>query len=326
MYKRLLQSYHELKEAGSASDFPNILADVMYKELNKSYEAVSQEWRKICKIGRLSDFKSNTRVMLHGFGNLDKIVKAGVRVGEYKDKALSDSKYQIQLDTDGLAFTIGREVIINDDQNALLQIPQMLGYTSGRTLNENIVNMIEGDHKAYDGASLFALAHANYGNTSLANTTAGATAVKAAVNAIEKATDSVTGKKLGLKAKYLVTGIDLQFEAEELLKSMQFMPVSTNGGGTYNSIQGRLTPVVLPDITSTTAWYVMADPTLYPTVEVAFLNGKETPDIMVRKPEMVSIAGGDDAYGYEFDDLKYKVRFDYALALAFYQGIYRGKA
>jgi hypothetical protein len=274
----------------------------------------------------MNDFRPHDRPMLHGFGSLDKIVKAGIRVGPYKDRPLDDSKYQIQLDTDGMVFSIPREVIINDDTNALNQVPTMLGIAAARTLNEGIVNLLEGDHLAANNARLFAAAHSNSGNTALANTVAAKTAVKTAVNAIEKATDSKTGKRIGLKAKYLVTGIDLQFEAIELLKSMQFIPISTEGGGMYNSLANRLTPVVLEDITSSTAWYVMAEPTLFPVLEVGFLNGKETPDLMIQKPTMAKMAGGDDPWGYEFDELKYKVRYDYAMRVAYHQGIYRGKA
>jgi len=327
MYKRLLDMYRELKEAGSISDFPNILGDVMHKELLRSFESVSGSAKLICKKGLLTDFRSHDRVMLHGFPNLNKIATGGKRVGEYKDNKLSDNKYSIQLDTEGLAFSIGRELIINDDKNALKQVPEMIGYSAARTVNEAIVNMIEGDHKTYDGSSLFAVAHANYGTTALSNTSAGKAAVQAAVNAIEKATDSVTGKKLGLKAKYLVTGIDLQFVAIELLKALNFLPVSTNGGGTYNGlVDARLIPVVIPEITSATAWYVIAEPTIMPVIEIGYLNGKETPDLLMRKPTMVNLAGGDDPFGYEFDDILYKVRFDYGLKLGYYQSIYRGKA
>lgn len=326
MHKRLIDMYTELRESGSVSDFPNILGNVMYKELQKSFESVSSVWRNICQISRLSDFKPHDRVMLHGFGGLDKIVSGGVRVGNYKDRAIQDNKYSIQLDTDGAAFSIGRELIINDDQNALSQIPMMLGISAARHLNEGVVGLLEGDTLSADGNRLFSTNHANYGTTALANTAAGKAAVIAAITAIEKSTDIKTGKKLGLKAKYLVTGVDLQFEAIELLKSMNFIPVSTSGGGTVNGLEGRLIPLVLPDITSATAWYVMAEPTLFPALEVGFLNGKQTPDIMVRKPEMVNLAGGDDMFGYEFDDLLYKVRYDFALKAAYHQGIYRGKA
>ena len=325
MHKRLIDMYSDLKESGSISDFPNILGNVMYKQLQKSFEAVSTTWRQVVSISRLADFKPHDRTMLHGFGGLDKIVKNGVRVGDYKDRAIQDSKYQIQLDTDGAAFSIGRETIINDDQNALSQVPSMLGLASARHLNEGITGLLAADSLSADGDRLFSVDHANYSNIALANTAAGKAAVIAAINKIEKSTDIKTGKRIGLKAKYLVTGIDLQFAAIELLKAMNFIPVTTTGGGTANGLEGRLIPIVLPDLPAS-AWYVMAEPSLFPAIEVGFLNGKQTPDLLVRKPEMVNLAGGDDMFGYEFDDLLYKVRYDFALKVAYHQGIFRGKA
>ena len=326
MYKRLIDMYHTLREAGSVSDFPYLLGNTMYKSLMKNFEAVSSEWRKIVRIGNLNDFKSHDRVILHGAPNLNKIVKAGRRVGGYDDWQMKEDKYSIQLDTEGLQFTIGREVIINDDLDGLKAVPLFMGNAAGRTLNEGIVDLIEGDHLCYHGKTLFHADHSNRGSTTLANTVAGKAAVQAAINAIEKATDSSTGKKIGLKAKYIVTGIDLQFVVAELLKSVKFENVSTTGGSEFNSLAGRLTQVVLPDISSATSWYVMADPVVYPTIEVGFLHGKQTPDMLMKKAEMVNLVGGDDPYGYEFDDITYKIRYDNGMKLGAYQGMYRGKA
>ena len=49
-------------------------------------------------------------------------------------------------------------------------------------------------------------------------------------------------------------------------------------------------------VNSPTAWEVLYDPVALPTVEVAFLNGKDTPDVLTAGPD------------YQFDRLGISVR------------------
>ena len=85
-------------------------------------------------------------------------------------------------------------------------------------------------------------------------------------------------------------------------------------------LEGALDIVVDPFLTSATAWYVLADPNDAPTVIVGFLNGRQTPVLLVEKPTMTQVAGGDDEYEFEFDVLRYKVRYDYGGATALWWG------
>lgn len=60
------------------------------------------------------------------------------------------------------------------------------------------------------------------------------------------------------------------------------------------------------------AWYVLADPNLSPAITVSFLNGVEEPALLLKRAEMISlVGGGEDPYGYAFDDMTYKVRYDF---------------
>lgn len=325
MRRSLLMMYHDLKESGSESDWPNLLGDTLHKKLLERFKGWPSPWRQYCLIGDLADFKKHDRIILSEAPDLLKIAPDGV----YKDAKFSDAKYVIQGETWGRTFTVTRTAIINDDLGGIAKMPMMFGRATVRTLVKAILFMLAGGQKAYDGKVLFHLDHANYGNTALANTAAGMAAVAAGMAAVEKATDPDTGEPLGLVAKYLLTGTTLGQIALQLVKSAQILPVSTSGGGTFNPI-GRLTPLIDPLIDtqlSTTFWAVLADPQDCPTVEVGFLDGKEEPDLLVKKAEMQRIVGGgEDPYGYEFDDIKYKVRHDWGIQLGYYQGIYRGKA
>lgn len=319
--KTLLDQYHTLKESGSTSDFPNILANVMYKTLLDKFRGVNSPWKQYTMQSDLADFKTHNRVLVSEAPDLVEVAEGG----EYSDSNLKDYNYGIALQTFGRTFSLSRQAVINDDLNALKQQPARFGRSAARTLAKRVIGAIEGDGNTYDGVSMFSLGHGNSANTSLTNDVTGANAVQAAMTKIKKATDPDTGEKMGLEPKFLLVAADLEFTAMQLVRGSQIWPVSTAGGTTVNPVSG-LTVIVEPFMTSTTGWYVMADPQAAPAVEVGFLNGKETPDLLMLRANAVNVAGGEDPYDYEFDEIFYKVRYDFAIARAMYQGIYRGKA
>lgn len=323
MRKPLLSMYQDLKESGSTSDFPNILANVMYKVLLQKFKGVASPWKLYTTQSDLSDFKTADRDLMDEAPDLVEVQENG----EYKDSSIKDYKYQIQLGTFGRTFSIGRRAIINDDLQALKTIPEKFGRAAARTLIKQIVRMIEGDGLMYDGKSMFAANRTvlNYASTTLTNDAAGIAAVAAGMTAIGKQTDE-TGEKMGITAKYLVVPPDLEDTAMRIVNGTAFIPVSTSGGTNELGMVKRLQVLVEPFLTSTTGWYVMADPADAPVVEVGFLNGKQTPDLLVLAPTAMNLAGGDDQWGFDFDELNYKVRHDWATQRAYYQGIYRGKA
>jgi len=329
MRKSLLNIYHELKESGSESDFPYLLANTMYKKLLARFNGFPSSWRQWTLQGDLADFKTNDRVILSEAPDLDEIEADGI----YKEAKFSDARYQITMKTFGKTFTVTRRTIINDDMNGVIRMPQAFGRSTVRTMVKKFLSLLLGGVNAYDNATLFALrggVAVNYNvNVALANTAAGMNAVAACMSKMRLATDPDSGELMGITPKFLMTGTTLAPAAQQLIKSAQILPASANGGGTYNVI-GTLTPIEEPLIDSilgTTWWAVLADPQDCPLIEVGFLDGKAEPDLLVKKPEMVSLAGGtEDPYGYEFDDINYKVRHDWAMALAYYQAICRGSS
>jgi hypothetical protein len=329
MRKSLLGTYHDLKESASASDFPYLLGNTMYKKLLGRFNGFPSPWRQYVTISDLADFKAHDRIILSEAPDLDEIEADG----NYKDAKFSDAKYSIQAKTFGKTFIVGRQAVINDDLGGIMKMPQMFGRATVRTLVKRILVLLKGGYNAYDGSALFALRAAttrNYiANTTLANTAAGLTGVINACVRIRGQVDPDTGELMGLTPKYLLTGTTLAPIAQQLIKSAQILPVSTNGGGTYNPVAG-LIPIEEPLIDSqlsSTWWAVLADPEDCPVIEVGFMGGKAEPDLLVEKPTMVSLAGGaEDPYGYEFDELRYKVRHDWAAQLAYYQGICRGSS
>lgn len=327
MRKSLLNMYHELKESGTESDFPYLLGNTMHKVLLNRFNGFPSPWRQYCMLGNLSDFKAADRVILSEAPDLDEIVADG----PYKEAKFSDARYQIQLKTYGKTFTVGRTAIVNDDLNGITRMPMMFGRATVRTMVKNMMVLLKGGKNAYDSKVLFHLRTASTRNyivsTALANTVAGMGAVSDCMTRISSQVEPDSGELMGLTPKFLLTGTTLAPAAAQLIKSAQILPVSTSGGGTYNVV-GTLIPLVEPLIDteiSSSWWAVLADPQDCPVIEVGFLDGKAEPDLLVQKVEMISLAGGaEDPYGYEFDDIHYKVRHDWGMQLGYYQGICRG--
>jgi len=320
MRKSLIKIYQELHEAHSTSDFPKLLADVMHKKLIRKFKGVSSPWRKYLERGDMADFKTHNRNWLEEAPDLIKKTEGG----NYKGSTVEEQSYAIQLETFGRTFSITRETIINDDTKELLKQPERFGRATGRTIAKDAVKLLEADGFCYDGKTLFHNDHGNKVAGTLTNDAAGIALLAEMMTTVEDSTDEAS-QKLGIEAKMLVVPSALEDTALRITQGQQFIPVSTTGGTTQVGKVTRLEVVKEPFLTSTTKFYVMATPEDAPIGEMGFLNGKEEPDLLVQKSDAVfSAGGGDDPWGYEFDDLNFKVRHDWAKARAMYQGVVRG--
>lgn len=322
----LLGMYHELKEAGNADSWPSLLGNVMFKKLLRVFKAMPSPWRQYTDTGDLADFKVNDRVILGEAPDLEIVLDDG----EYKDWPLGEDKYQIQVQKRGRQFVITREAVINDDLKGLTDIPVKMGRAAGRTLAKKVVSILEADNNAYDNQSLFATRTAaqggqNFGVVTLANTSAGQAALAVGMAVIRKARDPQSGELTGATPRMQIVPPELEDVALRVTNSSQLWPISTTGGGTGNvGTTRRLDVVVEPYLTSATKSYIASGREEFPFCEVGFLQGVEEPSLLVKKAEAMSVVGGgDDPFGYDFDDISYKCRHEWGIAAAFYQGIYR---
>jgi hypothetical protein len=81
---------------------------------------------------------------------------------------------------------------------------------------------------------------------------------------------------------------------------------------TPNPFQGRLTVVSTArlDVDSTVKWYLLANPVMFDTIEVAFLDGQEAPFL-------------ESKDGWSQDGIEYKVRLDAAATALDFRGVYQ---
>lgn len=316
----LLDNYYSLKESGSSSDFPNLLGNVMYRSLIDWARAQPDAWRSYSATGDLNDFRPATRIVGYESENLLPVDENGA----YEDSKLADAAYTVRLAQYGRAFSINRIVLINDDLGYIRKQPQRFGRAAGRSLSTFVAQTIlEGNANTFDGNALFSVAHGNLGTGG--GSVLSAANIQTAIAAMQQQT--VLGVLTPVMAKWLVVPPALQFTARQILNSALIVAAGTAGTvtqlGNANPLSGALGIIIDPFLTSATAWYVLADPNDVPINDVGFLAGKQTPDLLVERPTMQNLAGGDDPFELEYDVLWYKVRMDYGGATALWWGGYK---
>ena len=265
-----------LRAAFTTSSLPNILSNVANRKLKEAFTAVDQSWRKIARVSSVNDFRPVDAMRLNADGQFLRVGKSG----ELEHGKFGEEKTTIQADTFGRVWGITRKDMINDDLRAFDQMPTLIGRNGALALCQAVWSTF------MDNTAFFTLARKN-----LIEGTAnvlGPVGLEAAVIALTTQVDEA-GNTLALKPKYVVVPPQLSVTADTLYKSDYF---NTGGASTKDKVPGRNTfageyePVTSSYLSngkitgnSTTKWYLTCDPADLATVEVAFLNGNESPTV-----------------------------------------------
>ena len=194
--------------AMTTSDLPNILANVANKTLRDAYEAAPRTFTPFCRQVSTADFKPVNRVQLSDVAALQKTNEKGEFVRIY----VSDSKETYSLATWGGIVPITRQVVINDDLQAMTRIPAGLGVAAATLESDAVWAVITANANMADGVALF---HATHKNLTATN---GLVAV-ANITAARKAMRKQTGPKgtiLNLVPKYIIIPAALEGIAVQL--------------------------------------------------------------------------------------------------------------
>lgn len=260
----------------SVTSMTGILSNVANKFLLKGFMAVDSSWRAISAIRSANDFKTITSYRLVSGGEFEQVGPGGA----LKHGTLSEESFTNKVRTYGKILGITEEDITNDDLGSITTVPQNIGRDGAQKFNSIF-------WKAFlDNAAFFATGNNNYisgGTSVLAD--AGLTL------AVTKFMDQKDpgGKPLGLMPKILLVPNALAATAKRLYVSTNS---NTGGASTKDNVpnanihSGEYQPVVSPYLSdatlsgsSTTAWYLLGNPSDLATIEAAFLNGVQTPTI-----------------------------------------------
>jgi len=264
----------ELEAGFSTVDIGGILSNVANKFLLDGFFSVERTWRNICATRNVSDFKTVTSYRLVGRDQYEQVAPGG----ELKHGTLGEESYTNKADTYGLVLSIDRRDIINDDLGAITTVPRKLGRGSGLKLNDIFWTTF------LDNGSFFTAGNNNY--LEGADTALSIDGLTKAEVAFMDQVDS-DGKPIGIMPAILLVPTALSAIGSQLYKSMELRdttastkyPVNNPHQGKFRVEVSRYLSNSQYTGNSSKAWYLLATPDDLPVIEVAFLNGQESPTI-----------------------------------------------
>lgn len=242
-----------IKAAFSSADIPNVLSNIAHKFVLAGFGAVGEGWREISRPVSVTDFKAVKGVRLVMGGLLKSITKGG----ELQHVDLSDEARSVQAATKGSIVGITREDLINDDLGVLAAIPERFGQMAGRTINKDVFAALSDDGVDYGASVTGALTLAN-----LAAAYAKALEIK-----------DGNGDPIGAMPDRILCAPGSYLTALNIYQSEMLTGAAAEKGKS-NVMRGILKPVTSPYLSGT--GYRLFNAT-FPLVDVAFLNGVQTP-------------------------------------------------
>jgi hypothetical protein len=281
MSRQKLRQIAALAGAHSTSDFPDILADVMGKSLRQAYSLAPLTWNRWCKKVTTPDFKPIKRLQLGITGTMQEIPEGG----EYTFGTLTESKETYAVGTFGFGLSFTRQMLINDDLDAFSRIAPDLGRRA-RVLEERTAyGILTANAALADGGALFNNTavttpggHANLGSGVITVENIGA--LRALMQAQQPLGTSTTNPDyLATEPRYMLVPSSKDFLAKQVVSSTVDPSKSNAAINPVNSLGLEVISSPYLQANSGIIWYLLADPNDIDTVEMAFLEGEESPVI-----------------------------------------------
>ncbi len=301
-----------LSEAMTTSDFPYLFGDLLDRAVYASYVEAPAVWRAFTKVSSVADFRTARRYRITGAeGQLAEVKEQA----EYPLAVLGEERYSFNVLKYGRRMAFSWEAMINDDLNALKDIPERFGKAARRTESKFVTGLYV-DANGPD-ATFYSSGHANIVTSNPALTI---TSLQTAF-ALLAAQRDADGEPIVLDMVTLVVSPAGEINARNILNGTQLFVGSAGDNQmiTANWMTNRVQLVVDPYIPiiatagsiGNTAWFLFANPNNgTPALEAAFLRGHESPEIFIKAPNASKVGGGVDPMNGDFDtdSIEYKVR------------------
>ncbi|MFA7278632.1 MAG: prohead protease/major capsid protein fusion protein [Sterolibacterium sp.] len=283
------------------SDLANIVANVANKTLRQAYQTASRSFTSWAREASAADFKTISRVALSDAPALETVNENG----EFKRGAVTDGKETYQLATVGKIIGITRQVIINDDLSAFTRLPQLFANAAANYESDTVYGILTANAALADNVALFeASTHKNYTASGTAISVTSLDVGRATMR-VQKTPQSVV---MNLGPRFLIVPAAKETIANQYT-SADFVSAKSSD---INPFKGALDVIVEGrlDASSTTAWYLAADPATIDTVEYCYLEGQQGVYLETRQ-------------GFEVDGMELKARLDFAAKAIDYRGLYK---
>ena len=280
-----------LQAAWATHSISGILSSTVNKFLLAGFNGVESSWRSISSVRSVNDFKTLTSYRLNGGMVFEKVAPGG----ELKNAAVSDESRTISAETYGIMTSVTRNDLINDDLGALTAVPQRIGRGGALKLNDIFWASFQ------DDSAFFTTGRANKkataGALSLAN-------LKAIATMFRKLKDP-DGNPVAVEPRVLLVPSDIELAAAEIMGSALLVGGSS-AAPNVNVLAGRYQVVSTSYLSSAEDYYLLASPADMPVMEVAFLNGVQSPVVETAEADFNTL--GVQMRGY----------FDFGVAKAEY--------
>ena len=289
--------------AMGTSDFSYILNAASNKSISKGFNNAQQSWKAWATKGSLPNLELARRVNLDDAPELLEVDQGA----EISHGTIGDTGEAIQLSTYARKIKITRRALLADDLNLFSRLFVKFGARAGNMIDAAAYGVLTTNGNLADGSALFLDTTARGKNLATTAAVVSATSVDVGYQRM-MAQEGSNGTKLGIVPRYLLVGPKNRVAGHILTASMQDTTASSNANGASNAFSDLIS-IATPHLS--TSWFMAADPNSADTVEVAFLDGKETPTIY-------AIENDGDILGKTF-----VAYFDVTAAAIGYQGLYK---
>jgi HK97 family phage prohead protease len=272
-----------LTRGHTTSDFPYLLSSAGNRVLADAYQIAQTPLKTLARRRTVTDFRPVSILRLSEAPRLDKVLQNG----EIKHGSRAEAKEGFAVETYAKIFSISRNAIINDDLGAFADASAAFGRSAASTEADLLAGLLlanSGDGaKLNDGNPLYGVAR---GNKAAAGSALTSDAVADGRKALRNVFDIDGKTPLNVVPRHLVVGSAMETDADRVVAIIN--PTSEVD---VNPFGGKLTVQVEPRLTGN-AWRLFADPSQLAAIVIAYLAGREGPQIDLKE--------GWDVLGVEF--------------------------
>ena len=308
--------FDRFTEAMTTDDFPFLFGDIIDRQLLANYLEYPQTYRNFCKVGTVSDFRTVRRLTTSGSEGVLPIVN---EQAEYPETAIGEGRYSYAVKKYGRRIPFSWETMINDDLDALQDIPARLGRAARRT-EQKFVTDLYCSTAGPDGTFY------SSGNSNIvtSNPVLSTSALQTAMTILAAQTDE-DDEPIFIDAVELVVPPALEITALNIMNALEIR-LQTSGGGisaqqldAVNWMKNRVRlsvdpyiPIVASSSNGNTSWFLFASPANgRPALEIGFLRGHTSPEIFIKSPNAQAVGGGGVSPmdgDFDTDSIQYKLR------------------
>lgn len=286
----------------TTSDFPYLLASAGNRVMADAYSVAQTPLKQLARRRTANDFRPVSVLRLSEAPRLEKVNEGG----EIKHGSRGEAKEGFAIDTYAKIFSLSRNAIVNDDLGAFGDTSAAFGRAAASTESDLIAGLLlangSNGAKLDDGSPVYGTG-APRGNKAAAGSAITVPALGEGRRTLRDMTDIDGKTPIAVTPKYLVVGSAKETEAEQLLHELAATQVDE-----VNPFSGKLTLLVEPRLAGN-AWRLFADPSQIATILIAYLAGREGPQIDLRE--------GWDVLGVEF-----RAVLDFGCAMQDWRGTY----